>query len=232
MLSPTLPSVFAAELSPALWHESRTARAVEKHKTTDGVIRPTPDMGDEKLLELHLAGCRDAFDLLVARHHRTCLGLAERILRNSAAAEDEVQNAFLKAHVAAHTFNFRARFSTWLNQIVINECRLRLRVNRRRPASQCDSAIFLAQCQRKTPEEMFATNEVEELVRREILLLPVPLRSVLHCVWMEGRSLRECGAQLGLTHAAVKSRLTRARHEFRLRMGRYHGAMGGITLLR
>jgi RNA polymerase sigma-70 factor, ECF subfamily len=194
--------------------------------------RPTPDMGDEQLLGLHLAGCRDSFQVLVERHRGACIGLATRILRNAEAAEDEVQNAMLKAHVAAHTFNFQARFSSWLSQIVINECRMRIRVERRRPAEQCELAIALSRCPRRSPEEALAASEVTELVRHEILLLPAPLRVVLHSVLVEGRSLSECGAQLGLTRAAVKSRLLRAKQEFRLRMRRHHGAMGGLTLLR
>ncbi len=155
-----------------------------------------------------------------------------RILRNQAAAEDEVQTAVMKAYAALHTFNGQARFSSWLKQIVTNQCRMRLRMERRRRTDTCEESVMQARCQRKSQEEMLATREVIALVRREILLLPTPLRDVLRSVLLEGRSPCQCGVQLGLTHAAVKSRLSRARKEFGLRMQRYHGAMGGLTLLR
>jgi len=231
MLSPIPSSYMQPGVISTLWRESHEAPSGVQGSAKQ-VGRPTSEMSDEELLDRHFSGCPESFGMLIERHRRVCLSVAIRILRNPAAAEDEVQTAVMKAYAALHTFNGQARFSSWLKQIVTNQCRMRLRMERRRRTDLSDETVLQARCGRRTQEEAFAASEVIALVRREILLLPTPLRDVLRSVLLEGRTPCECSVQLGLTRAAVKSRLLRARREFGLRMQRYHGAMGGLTLLR
>jgi RNA polymerase sigma-70 factor (ECF subfamily) len=82
-----------------------------------------------------LAGDREAFGLLVARHARRVHDLARRMLRDAHEAEDAVQHAFLNAYRALPRFDPRRPFRHWLLRIASNLCRNRLAERRRRPTA-------------------------------------------------------------------------------------------------
>ena len=70
---------------------------------------------DEDLAHQLQAGNADALTVLFKRHSALLFGLARRILRNDAEAEDTVQQIFLDAYRAIHQFDAtRAPFKTWL----------------------------------------------------------------------------------------------------------------------
>lgn len=63
-----------------------------------------------------------AFDLIVERHQARAYRLACSMLGNEADARDVSQEAFLRLYEAAHSFDRRARFSTWFYRILVNLC--------------------------------------------------------------------------------------------------------------
>jgi RNA polymerase sigma factor (sigma-70 family) len=195
-------------------------------------LRPTPDMPDELLVDLHTFGSGDALGILFERHRPVCLSIASRILRNATQAEDEVQVAFLSAYTAFATFEGRSTFGAWLKSIVTNQCRRRARTDHRRQTDACDEVVAQARSHGKSPEQCVAEAEVIEVACREIRRLPAPMRYAFRSVVLEGKSLQQFSVQVGVTRAAAKSRLARARQEIQQRMQKYHGAMGAFTLLR
>src|SRR3954453_8559758 len=86
---------------------------------------------DFDLVELSRQGDGDAFGELLNRHYHRCANLAGFILRDRTGASDEVQKACWKAFEHLDQYRGTAEFFTWLSRIVINECRMVLRVNRR-----------------------------------------------------------------------------------------------------
>jgi RNA polymerase sigma-70 factor (ECF subfamily) len=80
-----------------------------------------------------LAGDREAFGAVVARHARRVHDLARRMLRDAHEAEDVAQHAFLNAFRALPRFDPRRPFRHWLLRITSNLCRNRLEERRRRP---------------------------------------------------------------------------------------------------
>ncbi len=86
---------------------------------------------DDALVSLAQDGDNSAFAELVQRHSNICQRLAVSILRNQEDAEDEVQNAVWKAYQHLAGFNQEAKFSTWLSRIVVNQCLMRLRKDKR-----------------------------------------------------------------------------------------------------
>ena len=86
---------------------------------------------DDALVTLAQDGDNAAFTELVQRHSHTCRRLAVSILKNQEDAEDEVQNAIWKAYQHLAGFNQDAKFSTWLSRIVVNQCLMRLRKDKR-----------------------------------------------------------------------------------------------------
>src|SRR6185436_8149004 len=94
-------------------------------------IAESPKLTDQQLVELARAGDREAFGDLIQRHWRKCVDLGCFFLRNRGDAEDQAQNAVLKAFEHLDQYQGDAEFSTWLGRIVANQCLMLMRVRRR-----------------------------------------------------------------------------------------------------
>jgi RNA polymerase sigma-70 factor (ECF subfamily) len=95
-----------------------------------------PDPPDELLVVRFQSGDRAAFAMLVRRHQSGLFNFALRNLRERTAAEDVVQEAFVRVAQSAAEFKADARFSTWVYTIVRNLCIDQIRKNalRRHPS--------------------------------------------------------------------------------------------------
>ena len=95
-----------------------------------------PDPPDEVLVVRFQSGDRAAFAMLVRRHQSGLYNFALRNLRERTAAEDIVQEAFVRVAQSAADFKADARFSTWVYTIVRNLCIDQIRKNalRRHPS--------------------------------------------------------------------------------------------------
>jgi RNA polymerase sigma-70 factor (ECF subfamily) len=210
--------------------------------TTDTAIAASPTTGivdaDAELIESARRGDSEAFTELVTRHYPSSLKLARSILRDFEDAEDEVQNSFTKVFLHLGRFEGNSRFSTWLSRIVVNQCLMRLRKARRArfaylddPGSEEGNVKMELADTAETPEEKLGRGEVEVLLRREVNCIPPLLREPLLLRESMRLSLTEVAERLGITEAAAKSRLLRARRELRARLTRHQGTRGAATLL-
>ncbi len=192
-------------------------------------------MEEEDLVRLSQDGREDAFGELVRRHGPAMHKSAMAILRDAHSAEDEVQNAWLRAWRHIGGFAGESRFSTWMTRIVMNQCLMRLRRNRRAAFVHLDAELpgmdgvaFELRDASATPEEWVGRAEVLELVQREIRRIPPLLRRALELREMQELPMPEVAGELGISVAATKSRLLRARHELRSRLerccGRFHAS--------
>ena len=74
---------------------------------------------------------KETFTVLVQRQQRQLYRIAVSYTASSADAEDAVQEALLRAWNRRQTLRDTAYFSTWLNRILINECKTLLRKRKR-----------------------------------------------------------------------------------------------------
>jgi RNA polymerase sigma-70 factor, ECF subfamily len=93
------------------------------------VTNPT----DAELVESCLAGRRDAFDLLVARHQRHVYLLCYRFVGNHEDASDLAQDVFIRAYRGLGKFKGQASLGTWLYRIAVNVCLNRVGTKTPRP---------------------------------------------------------------------------------------------------
>jgi RNA polymerase sigma-70 factor (ECF subfamily) len=91
------------------------------------------NLNDQQIMAQVLSGRTELFDELVRRHRASMLRAACSKLRNSAAAEEAVQDAFLNAYARRVTFNPQYSFRGWLWTILLNTCRTLARRERNRP---------------------------------------------------------------------------------------------------
>lgn len=196
------------------------------------------DTGDDELVSLAQAGDNAAFAELISRHRQGCMKLAVSILRNTADAEDEVQNAAWKAFEHIGQFQRDAKFSTWLTRIVVNQCLMRLRQVKRSRLFYIDDAIAGEEvaaldlpASGDSPETELGKSEVARVVDAEIRRIPPLLRNVVLLRDVQRLSMPAVAEKLGISVAAAKSRLLRARSELRQRMTKHEGRLGPATLL-
>jgi RNA polymerase sigma-70 factor (ECF subfamily) len=192
---------------------------------------------DDELVEMAKAGDGDAFGELMRRTGSASYKLALSILKNHHEAEDEVQNAYTNAWRHFTNFNREAKFSTWITRIVFNQCLMRLRQQRRASflflddeSSDGRTTKFELPDERRSPETQMGRAQIHHVLGTEIERMPTLLRNVLMLRDLKEVPIPEVARRLGITITAAKSRLSRARHELRIRLERHCGVMGPATL--
>ena len=80
----------------------------------------TPQLSDERLVELSLDGDEGAFGILVRRYQRRLTAFLGQLVGDIELARELSQEAFIRAWSALERFNPKYRFSTWLFRIAHN----------------------------------------------------------------------------------------------------------------
>jgi len=193
---------------------------------------------DHQLVVMAKQGDRDAFGELIQRHRRRCANLATSILRHRGEAEEETQNACWKAFQHIDQFHGDAQFSTWLLRIVENQCLMLIRQRRLAQfvhLDDLDPERGKGPTQLPTPdadpEGELGRQQVLRVLQAEIHSIPPLLRKVLVLRDVEEMPVNDLASLLGITVAAVKSRLLRARAELRQRMLRHCTRTGPWALM-
>lgn len=158
---------------------------------------------DADLLAAHVAGDRYAFAELVGRHHPRLYRLARSTTRCAEDADDALQDALLAAHRGAASFRHDAAVGSWLHRIVVNACLDRMR--RIRPAAVASDEVCGSVGDRTGQVDTAIT------VRRALMRLPMEQRAAVLAVDMQGYSVADAAALLGVAEGTVKSRCARAR---------------------
>ncbi len=149
-----------------------------------------------------------------------------------------MQNAFWKAYKHIGQFNRDSKFSTWLTRIVVNQCLMKLRRTRKfqhiyiGDASR-ETTLQTSNCgtSRHTPEDVMGESEVQDVLFQEIRKTPPLLRNVFLLRDVQQIPMPQVAAMLGISVAAAKSRLLRARSELRSRMSRHCNRSGSAALM-
>ncbi|MBM3740331.1 MAG: sigma-70 family RNA polymerase sigma factor [Acidobacteria bacterium] len=184
------------------------------------------EMSEEELVRRAQSRDQAAFQELIRRSASTSMRLALSIVKNRQEAEDQVQNSFLKAWQALGSFRSDAKFSTWLRTIVANHSLMHLRASRRAhlesfDLGRDDGPVVEPADLSAGHESALGNRQMTDQLRRELRLLPSTFKEVLELRDIQELSTEEVASRLGITEAAVKSRLSRARQMLRQRMERH-----------
>lgn len=168
---------------------------------------------DHELLRRHAAGDPDAFSEIVRRHRDRLWAVALRTLGDREEAADALQDAFVSAYRAAHTFRGQAAVTTWLHRITVNACLDRIRrANSRRVAPMPETERLETLLE---PHESAAEPAERQDVRRQLHSalneLPPEQRAALVLVDMQGYPVAEAAEILETPVGTIKSRCARGR---------------------
>jgi RNA polymerase sigma-70 factor, ECF subfamily len=173
----------------------------------------------EHLVSAAQAGSSAAFAELREIYSRRVYRQLLTITKNREDAEDALQDAFLRAYVALHTFEGRSSFYSWLTRIAINSALIILRKRRARPEVSFDhpneteeeNVAFEFKDTGPSPEQICVHRQRCARMLRSIGKLQPRLRQVIEMQMKQSCSVREIAQALEISEAAVKSRLSRAR---------------------
>ncbi len=126
--------------------------------------------------------------------------VAKTLLRSDADCADAIQEAIVKAFSGIQTLRKDSCAKTWLVRIVINECYVILRREKR--LVPIDDFV-----ENEMAQEQADYSELYEAISR----LPEEIRLTVTLYYMEGYSVREIADLLKTTESAIKNRLMRAR---------------------
>jgi len=195
-----------------------------------------PTQHESELVRKARQGDKGAFSALVKRYESTVYGFAFKVCRNQEQAAETLQDTFVNVYRKLDQFDGRAKFSTWLYQIVTNNCLMK---RRKRKIEEAALSLDAAEGEKvgadpegavphqalasfkTTPQDEFVNKELRELLDEAILRLPMDQRIVFVLRDVEGRSSEEAAKILKLSVPAVKSRLRRARVFLREQLREY-----------
>ena len=189
--------------------------------------RTAPDPSDGELVLRAKAGELAAFESLVHRYEKQVYSLALRMLRHEQDAEDVTQQTFLSALGHLDGFRGEAGIATWLMRIATHAALKTLRkhgglemVSLETATENTDNEEAIPHPEyiadwRHSPEQLVERNETRRLLDESLARLDEKHRLVFLLRDVEGLSVRDTAAALGLGEANVKVRLLRARLQLR-----------------
>lgn len=167
---------------------------------------------------------RDACTCLFKQFAQRLYYLALRFGRDEEEAEDILQEGFLQACSHISSFEGKSSLGTWLYRIVSNVALMRLRKKDLPLVSLSDleeGEDLFRQDMQEAPERQVLASELREVLAQSLEALPATLREPLRLRIFDGLSTKEAAERLGITEAAFKVRLHRARRALRLLLAEY-----------
>jgi RNA polymerase sigma-70 factor (ECF subfamily) len=140
------------------------------------------------------------------------LGLAFYILGNADEAEDATQEAMLRAWKSRRSLKRIESFDAWMDRILVNTCRERLRRKRR------NREVAEPQEDAPEPRDAFGALIARDSIGRALLALSVDQRAVVILRYWRDLSLEQIAERLGWPLGTVKSRLHHALATIRERL--------------
>jgi RNA polymerase sigma-70 factor (ECF subfamily) len=177
----------------------------------------TEDVSDPVLIAQSKQGDKDAVAELFRRHYTASLNVARRILRRHEDAQDAVQVAFMMAFRRLESFRGDSSFKTWITRITVNCCLFQLREKRNRvtwvqlEGRNGEQGPDLPHSGIPTPEKSAWHGEIASAFAAALARLPKRLQKPYALFAIYEFSLEDVASSLGLSLAATKSRVYRAR---------------------
>jgi len=165
-------------------------------------------MTDEEIVRLVQQGRTEKFSLLVERYQQKIYGLCYKMLGHPQDGEDVAQEIFIKVYHKLDTFNFTAKFSTWLYRVGVNACYDHLRKHKEKKE---EVELENLEVREEGPEEKFQQKEKMLEIDRAVKRLNQEQQTILSLRLFGELSYDTIAHTLKITPEAAKMRYYRAR---------------------
>lgn len=183
------------------------------------MARDLPELDDRELLMLIQEGSHGAFAALARRHAERFYRLAYRYVQDREAAEDLVQDAFLKLweDPAKWQPDRNSRFTTWFYRVMVN---LSLDWQKKKRPVAVEEGPEMVDPE-APPEAALIRAQRDRLLEKEIAGLPERQRTALNLCFGTGLSNREAAEVMGVNLKALQALLMRAKATLKERLKIY-----------
>lgn len=150
----------------------------------------------------------------MALYHQYCDGMfivAHRYLKDTAAAEDALQEAFIKAFRKLDQFKGDVTFGAWLKRIVVNTCLDAIKANKMQKATIEEETLTIVDEEDWSAPDEATVNEVIEAIED----LRDPFGIVTKLFLLEGYDHKEISEVLGITESASRTYLHRGKKQLK-----------------
>jgi len=171
---------------------------------------------EQKIIRKAVAGDRAAFRELVLEHSHAMFRLAWRLSSNESAAEDIVQEAFIKAWRKIGSFRMESSFKSWLHRITVNTAMDYLRKQSRRKKFETEEPEWdpgLKSAEIPSHDTQIDIRKQTEAAMKGLSEIE---RSALLLKHFEGHSINEVAQILEITTGACKQAIFRAVKKMRI----------------
>ncbi len=145
------------------------------------------ELTDSELVKLVKAGEIQPFDELVRRHQVKIHDLCYKMVRNFDDAKDLAQETFIKAYRKIDRFGERAKFSTWLYRIAVNNCLNYLK--KQRPTEELFDEITSSG--KEDPVQIYKSKKFGEMIKKAVTKLPEVQKAVFTLRTLQDLSYQE-----------------------------------------
>ena len=171
----------------------------------------TANIVRDELVERCKLGDHRSFEILYRQYSKAMYNTSLRIVKNTADAEDVLQEAFIDAFRSLNDFHYRSTFGAWLKKIVVNKS---INILRKRK-------IDLIDIDKTNAHELFEEERIDEekmqyevdQIKKTIKKLPDGYRTVLTLYLLEGYDQEEISEIMGITHNTVRTQYIRAKQK-------------------
>lgn len=170
----------------------------------------------------------EQFGEILETYSGRAYNIALRMLRNTADAEDAVQEAFISAYRAFPQFKGHSKASTWLYRIVVNACLMKIRKEQTRSKYLTDTGYDDTVVHNwrdggspNDPERAALNRELHDFLEKGLGRLSPETRAAVILRDVQGFTNEEAATTLDLTVSSLKARLHRGRVLLRKYLGEY-----------
>lgn len=168
------------------------------------------EYSDESLMDLVVKADHEAFSALVTRYTKMFYAAAYRSCGDQEAAEDIVQDAFLKLWNKPQIWDSSrgAKFSTWFYRVVTNQA---IDYMRKQKNTKGSDALERITDDKESAQDSMERSEQENLLEDAIQSLPERQKTALNLCFYEGLSNKDAAGIMGVSVKGVESLLMRAK---------------------
>ncbi|MBI5305535.1 MAG: sigma-70 family RNA polymerase sigma factor [Chloroflexi bacterium] len=164
---------------------------------------------DEQLVDALMRGETWVMSALYDRYGRLVFSLALRILNDRTAAEETVQEVFVKVWRRARNFDAsRGKFSSWLTGIAHHHAIDELRRRRVRPSvAEDEMAVLDVVDSGPAPHELAVQSHERHRIREALGAIPLEQRRAIEMAYFEGLTQQEIADALEQPLGTIKTRM-------------------------
>jgi RNA polymerase sigma-70 factor (ECF subfamily) len=171
---------------------------------------------EQKIIQKAVAGDRSAFRQLVLEHSHAMFRLAWRLTSDETAAEDIVQEAFIKAWRKIGEFRMESSFKSWIHRITVNTAMDYLRKHVRRKQFETQEPEWETADHVGDVADSGTQIDISTQTQAAMMELSESERTALLLKHYEGHSIQEIAHIMEITTGACKQNIFRAVKKMRV----------------